>query len=125
MNATILAKTAYANPGQPTRTLRGTEYEIFARVTHRLKQAGSNATSNFAALARALYENRRLWTTLAADVVSPDNELPEQLRARLFYLNEFTQTHSRKVLSGEATVDVLIDINTSIMRGLRREGGVE
>lgn len=125
MNASILAKTAYANPGQPTRTLRGTEYEIFARVTHRLKQAGANAKADFTALARALYENRRLWTTLAADVASPDNELPEQLRARLFYLNEFTQTHSRKVLSGDATVDVLIDINTSIMRGLRHEGGAE
>lgn len=125
MNASILAKTAYANPGQPTRTLRGTEYEIFARITHRLRLAGNREKADFAALARALYENRRLWTTLAADVASPDNELPEQLRARLFYLNEFTQVHSRKVLAGDASVDVLVDINTSIMRGLRREGGAE
>lgn len=125
MNATILAKTAYANPGQPTRTLRGTEYEIFARITHRLKLAASRAEADFAALARALYDNRRLWTTLAADVASPDNELPEQLRARIFYLNEFTQSHSRKVLAGEAGVDVLLDINTAIMKGLRREGGSE
>lgn len=125
MNATILAKTAYANPGQPTRTLRGTEYELFARVTHRLKQASGLAKTNFPALARALYDNRRLWTTLAADVAMPDNELPETLRARLFYLNEFTQTHSRKVLAGDASVDVLIDINTAIMRGLRQEGGAE
>lgn len=125
MNATILAKTAYANPGQPTRTLRGTEYEIFARITHRLKHAASRSKSDFAGLARALYENRRLWTTLASDVASPGNELPEQLRARIFYLNEFTQAHSRKVLAGEASVDVLLDINTSIMKGLRREGGSE
>lgn len=125
MNASILAKTAYANPDQPTRTLRGTEYEIFARVTHRLKLAGTRAKSDFSALARALYENRRLWTTLAVDVASPENQLPEQLRARLFYLNEFTQAHSRKVLAGDATVDVLVDINTSIMRGLRKEGGTE
>lgn len=125
MNASILAKTAYANPDQPIRTLRGTEYEIFARVTHRLKQAGARAKSDFSALARALYENRRLWTTLAVDVASSENQLPEQLRARLFYLNEFTQAHSRKVLAGDATVDVLIDINTSIMRGLRKEGAAE
>lgn len=123
MNATILAKTAYANPGQPTRTLRGTEYEIFARVTHRLKQAATLEKSNFPAFARALFDNRRLWTTLAVDVALPDNELPETLRARIFYLNEFTQSHSRKVLSGDASVDVLIDINTAIMRGLRCEGG--
>lgn len=125
MNATILAKTAYATPGQPTRTARGTEYELFARTTHRLKQAGLDANGNFPMLARALYENRRLWTALAADVALPTNGLPEQLRAQLFYLNEFTQAHSRKVLAGEASAEVLIDINTAIMRGLRREGGAE
>ena len=31
-------------------------------------------------------------------------------------------THSRKVLRDGAAVDVLIDINTAIMRGLRGEG---
>jgi len=125
VNATILAKTAYANPGQPTRTLRGTEYEIFARVTHRLKLAAGLAKTNFPALVSALYDNRKLWTTLAADVAMPDNELPDALRARIFYLNEFTQQHSRKVLKGDAAVDVLLDINTAIMRGLRREGGAQ
>ena len=125
MNATVLAKTAYANPGQPTRTLRGTEYEIFARVTHRLKQASGLAKTNFPVLARAIYDNRKLWTTLAVDVASAENGLPDMLRARIFYLNEFTQTHSRKVLKGEASVDALLDINTAIMRGLRREGGGE
>jgi flagellar protein FlaF len=125
VNATILAKTAYANPGQPTRTLRGTEYEIFARVTHRLMQATGQAKTNFPAFVRALYDNRRLWTTLAVDVAQPGNELPDSLRARIFYLNEFTQTHSAKVLKGDASVEVLVDINTAIMRGLRREGGEE
>ncbi|MDD8022005.1 MAG: flagellar biosynthesis regulator FlaF [Paracoccaceae bacterium] len=125
MNATTMAKTAYANPSQPIRTLRGTEYELFARITHRLKQASAGGKGDFTTLARALYENRRLWTTLAADVASSDNGLPAQLRARLFYLNEFTQMHSRKVLSGEASAAILVDINTSIMRGLRQEGGSE
>jgi len=125
VNATTLAKTAYANPGQPTRTLRGVEYELFARVTHRLKAASQGGTASFAALARAIYENRRLWTVIATDVSSNENALPAPLRARLFYLNEFTQHHSRRVLSGDASVDVLVDINTSIMRGLREKGGME
>ena len=125
MNATTLAKTAYANPDQPIRTLRGIEYELFARVTHRLKSAGLGQGSTFAALARAVYENRRLWTVIATDVASDENALPAPLRARLFYLNEFTQHHSRRVLSGEAGIDVLVDINTSVMRGLRQAGGGE
>lgn len=125
MNAISLAKTAYAAPGQSTRTLRGTEYDLFARTTHGLKTAQAMGAEGFAALARAIYENRRLWTTLAVDVADPGNSLPADLRARLFYLAEFTNAHSRKVLSGKASADVLIDINTSVMRGLRREGGGE
>ena len=119
MNASTLAKTAYANPGQPTRTQRGMEYELFARITRRLQMSNTHEKHTFASLAAAIYENRRLWTTLASDVASPENQLPEQLRARIFYLNEFTQAQSRKVLNGDATADALIDINTSIMRGLR------
>jgi flagellar protein FlaF len=126
VNASTLAKKAYANPKQPTRTPRGTEYELFARITHRLKQAAKgNNSANFAALAQAIFENRRLWTALASDVATPGNGLPPALRARLFYLNEFTQAHSRKVLAGEASAEVLVDINTAIMRGLRSEGGQE
>nr|WP_284040789.1 flagellar biosynthesis regulator FlaF [Phaeovulum sp. NW3] len=117
-----MAKTAYAAPGVPTRTPRGTEYEIFARITHRLQTARDLGPLGFSALARAIYDNRRLWTALAADVADPENKLPAPLRARLFYLAEFTQSHSRQILSGKESVDILIEINTAIMRGLRQEG---
>lgn len=115
-----MAKTAYSNPGQPTRTPRTTEYEAFARITHRLKAAAKLDKSGFSSLVRALHDNRELWTVLAADVASPGNALPPQLRAQIFYLFEFTQQHTRKVMDGQATPDVLIDINTAVMRGLRQ-----
>jgi len=121
MNAFNMAKTAYSNSTASTRTPRGTEYDAFARITHRLKSAEQNG--NFTALAAALYDNNRLWTLLAADVSDKDNTLPETLRGRIFYLYEFTAQHSRKVLRKEETVDVLIDINTTIMRGLRSKEG--
>ncbi len=125
MNAHTMAKTAYSTPGQPTRTDRGTEYQIFARITHRLKAANTLGSIGFSALARALHENRRLWTALASDVAEDDNQLPPLLRARIFYLAEFTNQHTSKVLAGDATAEVLIDINTAIMRGLRQDGGGE
>ncbi|OWY07728.1 MULTISPECIES: flagellar biosynthesis regulator FlaF [Thioclava] len=121
MYATTLAKTAYSNPSQPMRTPRGLEFELFARITRRLKQVSSQDVP-FAALAEAIFENRRLWTALAADVADSENGLPQDLRARIFFLNEFTQAHSRLVLSEKRSVDVLIDVNTAIMRGLRQEG---
>ena len=122
MYAHTLAKTAYSNPGQPTRTPRGTEYEVFARITHRLKAAAALDKTQFPSLVRALHENRELWTMLAADVASPGNALPPQLRAQIIYLYEFTMQHTTKVIGGTATPDVLIDINTAIMRGLKQGG---
>ena len=77
------------------------------------------------ALARAIHDNRSLWTALAADVAIETNPLPRPLRAQIFYLSEFTAQHSRKVLAGDASVDVLIDINTAVMRGLRGEGAAQ
>ena len=118
MNAYVLARSAYAGSTSPVRTDRGTEYEAFSRCTHALSDTRS-AEAGFPALARALHDNRRLWNALAADVSNDANGLPVELRARLFYLAEFTQQHSRKVLAGEADVGALIDINMAVMRGLR------
>ncbi len=122
MTALAQARTAYTSPGTPARTSRGIEYDIFARVTRKIKDASVPDRSTYAALVEALHENRQLWTALAADVASPGNALPASLRARLFYLYEFTTLHTQKVLGGKATVDVLVDINTAVMRGLRGEG---
>lgn len=114
-----MAKTAYTTNSAPIRTPRGTEYEAFARVTHRIKSAAEKGRAAFPELVAALHANRQLWTMLAADVAEDGNGLPESLRARVFYLAEFTVLHSSKVLRGEAEAEVLIEINTAIMRGLR------
>lgn len=121
MNAVTMAKTAYTTNQAPIRTPRGAEYEAFARVTRQLKSAAELGAPGFARLAEAIHANRRLWTLLAAHVADADNALPAELRARLFYLSEFTTHHSRKVLKGEDTVDILVEINLSVMRGLRQQ----
>ncbi|PIE08361.1 MAG: flagellar biosynthesis regulator FlhF [Rhodobacterales bacterium] len=120
MNALQMAKTAYASNKAPIRTPRGIEYEAFARITHRLKSAAIQGEPGFPDLAEALHLNRRLWTMLAADVAEQDNGLPAELRARIFYLSEFTTQHSRKVLRGDETIEALVEINTAVMRGLRQ-----
>jgi flagellar protein FlaF len=146
-----MARTAYGAPGTPVRSARSTEYDLFARVTRRLREAaapdrpagrpadrltnrpadglaaepaGRRPDRAPAPLVRALDDNLRLWTTLAVDVADEGNGLPRELRARLFYLAEFTRAHTRKVLKGEAAAGVLVEINTAVMRGLAaREGG--
>lgn len=93
------------------------EFEVFARITHRLKRAIQ--TKDQKALIQALYENRRLWNILAADVASPGNRLPEDLKARIFYLAEFTTHQSRKVLNEKASAVPLLEINAAILGGLQ------
>ena len=123
MTMTATARSAYSAPGAPVRTPRSTEYDAIARITARMKAAQDNAATGFAQLAAALHDNRRLWTVLATDVAGAGNALPEALRARLIYLAEFTDQHSRRVLAGEADAGPLIEINTAVMRGLRGDGG--
>ena len=119
MNAVQRARTAYSPSRAGTLTERDTEYAVFARITHDLKSASDRGRPGFAALVAALHENRRLWRTLAIDVASPGNALPETLRARILYLAEFTDQHTRKVLNGRDIARPLVEINTAIMRGLR------
>tara|TARA_R110002096_G_scaffold329093_1_gene523217 strand:- start:1421 stop:1789 length:369 start_codon:yes stop_codon:yes gene_type:complete len=114
-----LARSAYGRPDAPVRNQRTVEYDLFARITRGLATAWEGRKSDHAGLAQAVYDNDTLWRTLAIDVAEPGNALPAPLRAQLFYLYEFTHEHSQKVLAGEASAEVLIDINMAVMRGLR------
>lgn len=119
MNAMQQAQAAYRTAAHPIRTPRGAEFDAFARITSRLKAANSQGPMQFGELARAIHDNRRLWTILATDVAGADNQLPKELRARILYLAEFTRLHSGQVLRAGASAQPLIEINTAIMRGLR------
>ncbi|QYK41587.1 MAG: flagellar biosynthesis regulator FlaF [Paracoccaceae bacterium] len=121
MQTAQVARAAYARPDAPLRDPRTVEYDIFARVTRALAEAWDRRKVDHSGLAQALHANARLWRTLAADLAEPGNALPAELRARLFYLHEFSVAHGRKVLEGTADAGVLVDINTAVMRGLRGE----
>lgn len=119
MNAHSLATAAYASTA-PLQSAQSTEYRAFAKVTQKLVDR-VKGPRDFPALAAAIAENRRLWTLLAVDVADKDNALPQTLRASIFYLAEFTESHSRQVLKGEADLIPLIEINSAIMKGLRAQ----
>ena len=123
MNIAEQAQHAYAPKTSVLRTGRSAEHHLFSEVTSRLKNAASQHTSDFPAFAEAIHANRAVWTHLASQVADDDNALSEDLRARIFYLAEFTSFHSRKVLKGEADAGPLIEINTAMIRGLAAKGG--
>lgn len=114
MFANSMAQSAYSAATTELSAPRTAEYDAFARITRALKRA-----DDLSARVSALHDNRRLWNVLAADVADSDNALPDSLRARIFYLAEFTRQHTTRVLHSEANADVLVEINTAIMKGLR------
>ncbi|MEM9046623.1 MAG: flagellar biosynthesis regulator FlaF [Pseudomonadota bacterium] len=118
------ARRAYANYGDAqssTKTPRQIEYQAFARVTKDLRLAAQRSDEDFPRLVEALSQNQRLWAILSSDVIGAKNELPDLLRSRIFYLAKFTRIHTRKVLERTDTVDVLLEVNMSVMRGLSKE----
>lgn len=120
MDAIAQAQRVYSPASTATRTPRSAEYEVIARITRRMKKA--IASKDRVSLVHALHENRKLWNTLALNVADQGNALPNELRAQLFYLAEFTEKHTSKVLRKEADAVILLEVNISILRGLRMEG---
>lgn len=121
MNIIEQAHQAYAPKTSNLRSERSTEHQLFSEVTSRLRKTAKNLRTGFPAFAEALQANRAVWTHLATQVADEDNALSQDLRARIFYLAEFTTFHSRKVLKGEADIAPLIEINTAMMRGLNSQ----
>lgn len=118
MNAFAQAQRAYAPTQAPIKTARSAEYEVIARISHRMKRAMQ--LDDFPALAEALHENNKLWTTLAVDVAHPDNQLPKDLKARILYLSEFTRQHAGKVMQKRENAMPLLEINAAILKGLKQ-----
>ena len=122
MTAQSLAHRAYADTIASTRTDRDTEYRLIAQISHRIKAAAEAGPMEFPRLVQALNDNQQLWTRLAVDVADPKNGLPEDLRARIFFLSEFVQQHTGKVLARKGKIALLLEINAAILRGLSGRG---
>ena len=115
--------------GSEIRALAGQSFNLFGRDgfadiqtawVYRSHNAPDTLKTD-ATIGLGIHENRQMWDTLAVNVIDDANELPNTLRAQIFYLAEFTTIHSRLVLKGTANVQPLIDINTAILRGLTPE----
>jgi len=123
VNAIELARQGYAPKAFPLKSERAVEAQIIGQVTARLRKSAANADRDFPALVQVLHDNRKMWTMLALDVADSDNGLAPTLRAQIFYLAEFTEQHTVKVLRGVASADALVEINTAILRGLNASKG--
>ncbi|WP_417628653.1 flagellar biosynthesis regulator FlaF [Pararhodobacter aggregans] len=126
MSVAAHARTRYGDHARALKTPRDIEYDVLARITGRIQSELPHQPGKISLpLTMALNDNRRLWATFATDLANPENGFPVDLRARLFSLAEFTLKHTTQVLTGRARADVLAEINTAVMRGLRPTGGAQ
>ena len=122
MNGLSVAERGYLGTMETTRSTRRTEYEVVAQITRRLREAARHKKTKFPEFVEALDLNRKLWKAFAKDVANPGNSLPEDMRARIVYLAEFSDAHTSKVLRDGASILPLLEINVAIMRGLKPGG---
>lgn len=98
-----------------TEAPRQTEYRLFALVTKELIAANQGGAMDRIG---AVDWNRRLWLTLQMDLAASQNNLPDELKARLISISIWVDKHSRMVLRGDAEIEPLISVNRTIMEGL-------
>lgn len=122
MNAILKAQQAYGSVAATQRSATNVEYEVVARVTRQLAAADRTREEDFPGFVTALHRNRKMWSIFATEVADPANPLPDDLKARIFYLAEFSRRHTSKVLAGAGAVAPLVEVNMAILRGLQAQG---
>ena len=110
---------AYQQTAQRVEGPRDTEYRLFGEVTRALIDAAGADPKDFSTRMKALDWNRRLWSALSMDCTNNSNGLPPQVRASIVSLNLWVMRHSSAVMRGEEKFEPLIDVNRTIMQGLR------
>lgn len=128
MNAHALnAQSAYGNSGRAAGSDKDVEVHTFQKSIARLRPLAGPDFKLTPTAAETLSENLRLWDALTVDVLHPENGLSDALSGQLLSLSRFVRNHTHALYSSTdgstVTVDVLIDINTAILKGLLGQPG--
>ncbi len=117
MNAAQQAHQSGAEPNGPVADPHQADLQRLSYVTAGLSAALA-APDDFPRLAQALSDNRNLWVRLVIGVADETSGVPPSLRDQILSLFKFTWEHTSLVLRDKATAEVLVDINTALLRGL-------
>jgi len=113
------AKQAYKQTITETEEPREIERKVFLQVTGELERAArENKTPLSPNALDALGRNQKLWGELMFDCAYKDNPLPDSLKAGIISLALFVDRHTPHVISGEKTIEPLLEINRNIIKGL-------
>ncbi|WBU64303.1 flagellar biosynthesis regulator FlaF [Paracoccus aerodenitrificans] len=112
----------YGSALAKVETHRDAEARLLSRINNNLLCSMKHIADDYSAFVKALHENDQFWRQIATDLADDGNRLPEELRATLISLAGFVVGHSASVRRGSASIQPLVDLNKSIIRGLTRNG---
>lgn len=115
-----MSLSAYRRAQEIAATPRATEYRLMSQITGELI-AAREAGLTGAVLMPALHRNRCAWSTFSTLCASPENQLPEDLRARIISIALWVERHTSDVVRGRESIDDLILVNRAIIEGLSSE----
>lgn len=96
------------------------ESRALIKTASRLNQIKENWEQNIGDLDDALEKNRRLWTIIAGAMSDNSSPQPQELRQNLLSLAVFVFKRTLEILANPKpeSLDILININMNIARGL-------
>lgn len=115
-----MSLNAYRRAQEIGASPRATEYRLMSQITAEMISA-RDAGLKGAELMPALHRNRRAWSTFSSVCAAPDNQLPEDLCARIISLAIWVDRHTSDVVRGRESIDDLISVNRAIIEGLSAE----
>ncbi len=118
-----MSLTAYQQASARAENPRETEYRLFSMVTRALMDVQGLGRQNLGALSSAIDWNKRVWGALGQDCADDRNGLDASLRAGIISLAMFVERYSPQVVRDNADIDILIDINRTVMQGLAPNAG--
>lgn len=98
---------------------REREWLVLGRAIELLKMAQDKG-ANSAEAKEAAYYLHRLWSFFIEDLLSPQNGLPEEVRAALVSIGMYIVKEADRIQRGESeNLAGLIEINTTVRNGLK------
>lgn len=96
------------------------EAGALVRTAAKLNEAKKNFDTDHQGFNDALLRNRKLWSVLISNLGNPDNGMSHDLRQGLANLAYFIFKHTIKTMASRNKdgVDVLIEINMNVAKGL-------
>lgn len=117
------ARSVYGNVGRSVGSDRDIEIQVFQTSISRLRTLSGLDFKLTPDAATILSDNLKLWDLLTVDLAQSDNQIDDTLSAQLIGLAKFVRVHTMALYRGEGSVDVLVDINTAILKGLLGQPG--